>query len=980
MTATPEESPELRFRVLGPVEYAGGVAGSGLGGRRQRSVLAMLIARAGEVITADSLVEAVWGEAAPGRPLSSIQTYVSSLRRVIAEPIRYTGVGYRLEAPAHVVDSVVFERLLGAAKTELERDPTVATDLLDEALSLWRGGAFEDVADTPGIRLEAGRLDALRVDALEARMRAGLACGRTTGLAARMEQWLASQVLRESFVALFVSVLAAEERQAEALRVLDTTRTTLLEELGVSLGPSLQELEDRLLHQDPDVVGIRSDLGAPRRRHNLPSEGSSFHGRRDDVARVVESLSGTRLVTLVGPGGTGKTRTATEAGLEMVDTMADGVWFVDLASSDSPSDVWRELAATLPLSIVDSPQPPRNVVLEDLKARQAAIILDNCEHVIDAAAAVVSELYAAAPAVRVLATSRIPLHLRAEMVIRLQPLPTPPRDAHADEAAHSPSVELFTHRAHAAGHAEFTPEDVVVVGEICRRLDGLPLAIELTAAMTSVLTPTQILERLASNSTDVVNQDRDRPQRHASLTDTVMWSYELLTDVEQQVFVRLAIFAGGFEFADAVDVCADQHISKPAVSDALARLIDASLVIAVRRDTTNRYTMLETIRSLAARLLADTPSLDDLSRRHAEQFLALAEQWYDRLGHREETDWRRLLESNRPNLRQAFEWWLLHDAERAQLLAGSLIGFWQQGNLLPEAVETLQAALDASTTRSAGRLRAHLALASCVIDEDPKVATEMLLEVVEDAEHLGLQRELWFARWHLGIAAMKADDRDRAQAAFEETNQWAARVGEHWCAVSCCTQLAYLSLIPEEFEMARSLVSEAFAAAERLGSPLAIAFCLETQGWVELAAGRPDDAHRAFADALRVDDELGPSLELPVRLGMAAVAFAAGDLPATVRHTQNAVSHLEETEVFQSSHVDYLLQIAACIHSSSGDLDRAAALKGLISRQTVWSRRGPISGWIAAIDETAGAMTIEYPTRLDQLRGILALDKAVESD
>ena len=329
----------------------------------------MLIGRAGEVITADSLVEAVWGDAAPGRPLSSIQTYVSSLRRVIAEPIRHTGAGYRLEAPSHAVDALVFERLLRAAEAELERDPSVATDLLDEALGLWRGDAFEDVADTPGIRLEAGRLEALRINALEARMQAGLACGRTTGLAARMEQWLESQMLRERFVALFVSVLAAEERQAEALRVLDTTRSRLLEELGVSPGPSLQELEGRLLQQDPDVVGVRSDLGAPRRRHNLSSEGSSFHGRSDDVARVVESLSGARLVTLVGPGGTGKTRTAIEAGLEMVDAVRDGVWFVDLASSDSEDDLWREFAATLPLSMVDSNQPPRHVVVRDLTER-----------------------------------------------------------------------------------------------------------------------------------------------------------------------------------------------------------------------------------------------------------------------------------------------------------------------------------------------------------------------------------------------------------------------------------------------------------------------------------------------------------------------------------------------------------------------------------------------------------------------------------
>jgi predicted ATPase/DNA-binding SARP family transcriptional activator len=990
MTAAPEVPAEVRFRVLGPLEYAGGVTGSALGGRRQRSLLAMLIARAGKVITGDALVEAVWGEDAPSRPLSSVQTYVSSLRRAIAEPIEHTGIGYRLEAPPEAVDSAVFERLLETAETDLERDPQVAADLLDRALGLWRGRAFEDVADAPGLRLEAGRLDELRVVALEARMRAGLACGDTTGLAADMEPWLEIHMLRESFVALFVSILAAEERQAEALRVLGKTRTMLLEELGVSLGPSLQKLEDQLLQQDPAVVGVRSERGLTRRRHNLPTEGSSFHGRQDDVARVLESLSGSRLVTLVGPGGTGKTRMAIEAGLEIIDTVHDGVWFVDLTSADSLGDVWRELAAALPLSIVNSHQPPRNVVLEDLDARELAIILDNCEHVIEAAAAVVSEIHAAAPSIRVLATSRVPLHLRAEMVIRLQPLSTPLRDAEAGEAAHSPSVQLFADRARAAGHVEFTQDDVVVVGEICRRLDGLPLAIELAAAMTAVLTPTQIAERLASSATDVVSRDRDRPQRHSSLTETVMWSYELLSDIERQVFVRLAIFAGGFEFADAVDVCADQHISKQAVADALARLVDASLVIPVRRDKTNRYTMLETVRTQAAGMLADLPSLDDLTRRHAERFVGLADQGYARASGAagtdvgaepapDATDWVVLLESNRPNLRQAFEWWLTHDAGRAQLLAGSLTWLWERRNLVPEGVEMLQAALDASSTRSAGRLRAQLGLARLTMPDDPTYANEMLLEVVEGAEHFGLRFELWHARFNIGLTAMLEDDPERAQAAFEEIHRWASGAGEHNFLASACRELAHVSLSRRDVDEARSLASEGLAAAERSGSSRVTAHCLETKGWVELAAGQLDGAQRAFEGALRLENDTWSIIGLPVRLGMAAVACAAGDLSAAVRHTQDALTNIEETQHFYVSHVDYVLVIAACIHAASGNIERAAALKSLESRQTVWGRREPMSGWLAAVGEPAGASTIQYPTRLDSLREILSLDEVLES-
>ena len=977
MTASPKKSVDVRFRVLGPIEYGGGLAGSSLGGHRQRSLLAMLIARAGKVITADSLVEAIWGESAPSRPVSSIQTYVSNLRRVITEPIEHTGTGYRLQAPPETVDSAVFQRVLENAENEMERDPDVAADLLDRALGLWRGDAFEDVADVPGLRLEAGRLNEIRVVALEARMRAGLASGNTTGLAARIEHLLEQQMLRESFVALFVSILAAEERQAEALRVLDKTRTVLLEELGVSLGPSLQKLEGQLLNQDPRVVGVRSERGSTRQLHNLPTEGSSFHGREEDVAKLVESLTGSRIVTLVGPGGTGKTRMAIEAGLKLIDSVPDGVWFVDLGSADSSSDVWRELAAAMPLSIRNSNQPPRNVVLEDLGTRQLLVILDNCEHVIDEAAAVVSDLYAAAPAVRVLATSRVPLHLRAESVTRLQPLPTPSRDAKAAEAEHSPSVRLFSDRARSAGHAELKPEDLVVVGEICRRLDGLPLAIELAAAMTVVLTPTQIEERLASNAADFSSQDRDRPQRHSSLTDTVMWSYELLSNIEQQVFVRLAIFTGGFEFADAVDVCSDQHISEQAVSEALARLVDASLVVPVRRRKTNRFTMLETVRALATRLLTDSASLADLQRRHSQRFVDLAVEGYDRADGRDDTDWLALLESNRANLRQAFEWWLTHDPEKAQLLAGSLTWFWERRNLVPEAVETLEVALDASTTLSVGRLRAQLGLARLTMPDDPAYASEILLAVEEGAKLFDLRSELWQARFYIGVTAMLEDDADRAQTTFEEIYEWASADGENSFLAASCRELAHLSLSRNDVESARTLVSESLAAAQLSGQERTVAHTLETYGWVELAAGQLAAAEKSFAEALALESDWS-ILGLPLRLGMAAVSCAAGDLRAAVRHTQEALENIEETQLFFFSHIDYVLVIAACIHAASGNLDRAAALKALESRQTVWGRREPMSGWLAAVDQDAGALNLRYPTRLDALRDVLALDDVLD--
>lgn len=965
-----------RFLVLGPIEYANGLTGSELGGRLQRRVLAMLIARRGETVTADSLIDAVWGEDAPSRRLSSIQTYVSNLRRVVVEPIEYTGAGYRLVAPLEMIDSGMFERLLNTAELELERDPFVASDLLDEALGLWRGDPFEDVADAPGLRHETRRLDALRAVALEARMQAGLASGRIGGLASRMQRWFDQHVFRENFVRLYASVLAAEERQAEALRVLDTTRIRLREELGVSLGPSLQDLEDQLLRQDPSLASARRGRVAARPRHNLPSDGSSFRGREADLTQVLETLWVNRLVTVVGPGGTGKTRLAIEAGLNASEAMVHGVWFVDLASTTSGDAVWREIAATLPVSTVGPHKKPREVVLEDLKSRSMVIILDNCEHILDTAASVASDILAAAPQIRLLATSREPLRLKAEEAIRLQPLPTPPVDSAVDVTAQSPSVRLFVDRARSAGHRGFSPEDAAVIGEVCRRLDGLPLAIELTAALTPLLTPTQIVERLERGAVDVVSQDRDRPHRHSSLSETVAWSYDLLSEIEREVFVRLAVFRGGFDFEDAEAVCSGPRLTESAVSAALGRLVATSLVMPVRRGSANRYAMLETVHSHAARLLAESPEQPELARRHAEHFVALAQRGFDGVWGPHESKWLARLDENRPNLRVAFEWGLVHDQNRAQLLAGSLTWFWIRRNLWSEAVETLNTALAVSAVDSPGRVRARFGLAMLIKWDDPTLATQTLSDVAAAAERYGLWSELWEARFTLGEFAMLANDAERALTAMEETHRWASEVGEFRAVALCCLHCAGLWSMRGDHEVARSWINQAFTASERWGSARVTVYCYQSQGWVELAAGRLEDAFRAFANALHLEDAMWNRPEMPVeaKLGMATVAHAAGDHTGAVAHIQDALVRLEHAQVMSPEDAAGLLRIAACLHAASGNLSRAETLKALaFHRRTVWSRREPMAGWLAAIDWTPSAVAMRCPTDVGSLRHALAL-------
>jgi tetratricopeptide (TPR) repeat protein len=406
------------------------------------------------------------------------------------------------------------------------------------------------------------------------------------------------------------------------------------------------------------------------------------------------------------------------------------------------------------------------------------------------------------------------------------------------------------------------------------------------------------------------------------------------------------------------------------------------LVIPVRRDKTNRYTMLETVRALAARLLADSPLLEEHARRHAGHFVAVAEQGYDEVWGPNETDWLARLYSNRSNLWRAFEWWLTYDPEQSQLLAGSLTWFWIRRQLASEAVDMLEAALGASSDDSPGRVRARFGLAMFTKWHDPAGATETLREVVAGAERFGLKSELWQARYNLGEVALIANDPDRAQAALEETYRWAAGIGEFRAVALCCLLLAHLSSTRGEHEQARAWVSESLAAAERWGSARVTVYCFQTRGWVELAAGQLDDALQAFIDASRLENEIWELPEIPVgtKLGLATVALAGGDLSAAVGHTQDALSRLEAHRWMSHDGVPDLFAMAACLHSASGNLDRAVALKALALRgPTGWDRGEPVSGWLAAIDETDSALTIQYPTRLDLLPEILALDEAVET-
>lgn len=877
MTAAAEG---FELRLLGPIEAASGGNPLPVGGPRQRALLAFLLLHANEVVTRDRLVDALWGERAPVTAANALQVAVHALRRLLGvDRIQTHGTSYLLRVEPGELDLHRATRLVAQARAET---PSVAAETLRAALGLWRGPALADVGDAPFAPPARARLEELRLAATEAWLDAELALGRHAQVIGEIEALLAGNPYREALHRRLMLALYRSGRQAEALAAYQRVRRVLVEELGLEPGEELQELEASILRQDPNLAARAPASG---RRSNLPAPATALIGRELELAAVTGLLrrGDVRLLTLTGPGGTGKTRLAIEVASALASELEDGVVFVDLAPITDPGLVAATVARAL--GVGEGSLPVLDSLRRGLRDASLLLVLDNFERV-DEAAPLVSELLAAAPTLRVLATSRAVLRLSGEHEYAVPPLRAPAAEARDVEGlARNEAVALFTARAAAARHDfRLTEQNAGAVAEICRALDGLPLALELAAARIKLLSPAALLGRLEQRLDVLIGGPRDVPARQRTLRATIDWSYDLLEPTDKQLFAALAVFAGGFTLDAAAAVCG-------AAPHTFVALVDRSLVQGEEAGAGDpRFRMLETVREYARERLEAGSDAEELRRRHAAYFLDLAEEagrvlWQPVQGPERGGVLDRL-EADHDNFRAALEWADQHDAETGLRLSAGLGELWAERSYFREGRSWLERFLARPGASPVPLLAkalhgaSYLALGQGDYERCKTAGEEALSFYRELGDREGAGRTVHLLAW----AATEEGDHERAVVLAQESLSLARELGHTRGVIVSLSNLGRATARLGAYERAAALLEEGLELAREHGDRTGISFLLVSRG--ELAAEQGDhvDAARHLGESLRIYREAGNVYSVAVCMHrLALLEEARGGFEAAAR-------------------------------------------------------------------------------------------------
>ncbi|MEU8355599.1 BTAD domain-containing putative transcriptional regulator [Nonomuraea sp. NPDC048882] len=962
----------MQFGVLGPLVVRP-PAGDPLavGGPRPRALLAMLLLDAGRLVSIERLIDGQYGDRPPSGAANAVQAQVSRLRRNLpADLIEFHGSGYRLAVDRESVDAHRFERLSREGRGLLAAGRhSAAAAVLREGLELWRGPAFADVAEAPFAGPQAVRLEELRLAATEDLFEAELSLPEA-GPVSGLRELVAAHPLRERARGLLMRALHAAGQQAEALAVFDEGRRLLADELGADPSPELAALHLEILRGERE-----SSTRIPP-----PAQLTSFVGREAELARL-DALRGARLVTIVGPGGTGKTRLAIEFTTRRASSGRDGgPAFVDLSLADGATgQVARVVLGALGLreSALKPPAAagefdPADRLIAALADQDVLLILDNCEHVIAAAAALTRRLLARCPGLHVLATSREPLGITGEQLVPLAPLPTPP-PGEADPADY-PAVRLFADRA-AAVRQGFTldPGTLDAVLRICAALDGLPLAVELAAARVRTFGVAEIADRLAEHGRFrlLSRGDRTAAARHQTLHAVVEWSWSLLDAREQALARRFSVFSGGATLEAVEHVCAtpaptqaeesaggevaetEEIVEAEELADVLADLVDKSLV----ETDGERYQMLDTIRLFCAGRLAEAGEEEALRRAHAAWFLTFARRAEDRLYRAEQLEWLARLSADNANLQAALRWGVEHDRPTAFRLMTALAMYWWLSGRRGQATPHAERLLDGPEPGDELAEEYVMAVLHAVPGADSP-HWERARTIVESLDR-PLRHRFGVALWgmiagpprggmgaardrripqadpwsraleRLGFSLMALHDGRlaEAEAELEEVLSDFGAVGERWGTGQALDWLALLASWRGDWARAMELWDRALAMVAELGALDELADILLRRGNAHWRSGNAEAARADCERAGELERRLGrPELLAWVRLELGDMLRLQGDLPGAAERLEAALSGSGAGTFTAGGTTSRVHTALGRLATAQGDVDRAARM------------------------------------------------------
>lgn len=892
------------FRVLGPLEVDVDGVPTSVSGARARALMTALLLRPNSVASASWLVEALWGDRPPENAANALHQVVGRLRTQLGSvgaSIVTRPPGYVLVLGESAIDADRFAAGYRAARAVAATDPAQAAALLDEALAWWRGPAYGEFADGFALAASAG-LEELRVAALEQRAALALATGLAAEAVAGARDLVGQWPLRERPVEILMRALHADGRAGEALEAFRRHREVVAEELGLDPGPALRELEAGILRDDsslpapsPVQAGLAasatgyspSDAAAELGSRALPWRPGPMVGRDRELALLLGCVDSARLVTLVGPGGVGKTRLALEAAHELV--ARSPVWWAEL-SSVRPVRLVDALAEAMGVEIPRTADPA-GALCSTVRAHRGVLCLDNAEHLLPVLAPVLEQLLDAAPELAAMATTRERLAIGPEHVHVVTPLPVPgaePRD--------NAAVRLFVARAPGLEADRLTAGEVALVAELCRRLDGLPLAIELGAASASTLGLRELSDRLGQRLDLLSGGRRTAAARHRTLRAVVDWSHELLSADEALLLARLSVFPGAFSLGQAESVCADGRIPRPAVAPLLARLVEQSLVQLGDR----RFWLLETLSAYAGERLE--PRDHDLVRgRHAHDTADRLSHLRASLGTPHEDAAVAALAALEPDLHAAWAYAADHDAALGVRLAGGVFEYayyrqrldllewgrhvagWDAPEVidvpaLPDAV-----AAGAASSWAAGLLDQARALA------DRGVAVAGGPDSPAAAHATNQQ----------GCVAMFAGRVRDAAALFERAAALHRAAGEPvralLCSISVWQALSYANRATQaDAARAEQSLRSLRADAEALGNPTALAWAHYVSGeaLADVDVERAAASYTAAIDAgCRVNNRLFVTL---ARSSAVRLAARHGPVPQALAELEQISDHWED--------------------------------------------------------------------------------------